>query len=47
MPSSPFGRTLHTNSSLTDAYLALSGAEDSDGGYTWGRMAQTHLRKAV
>jgi tyrosyl-DNA phosphodiesterase 2 len=41
----PFDRTLHTDSSLTDAYLALGGAEDSDDGYTWGQMAQTHLRE--
>jgi len=41
----PFDRTLHVDCTLTDAYLALGGAEDSDDGYTWGQMAQTRLRE--
>ncbi|KAI1328226.1 Endonuclease/exonuclease/phosphatase [Xylariaceae sp. FL0255] len=41
----PFDRTLHSDNGLTDAYIALGGAEDDEAGYTWGQQASTALRK--
>ncbi|KAK6417253.1 hypothetical protein LTR95_017365, partial [Oleoguttula sp. CCFEE 5521] len=41
----PFDRSLHTDTKLTDAYLSLGGAEDTEEGYTWGQQAATHLRE--
>jgi len=40
----PFDETLHSDNSLSDAYLTLGGKEHSDEGYTWGQMAATKLR---
>ncbi|KAH8158586.1 hypothetical protein CIB48_g9660 [Xylaria polymorpha] len=41
----PFDRSLHSANSLSDAYLSLGGAEDSEEGYTWGQQAAPVLRQ--
>ncbi|KAI6090067.1 endonuclease/exonuclease/phosphatase family protein [Hypoxylon rubiginosum] len=41
----PFDRTLHSDAGVKDAYLEQGGAEDSDGGYTWGQQAGRALRE--
>lgn len=41
----PFDRTLHSENSLEDAYLALGGKEGSDDGYTWGYQAPAPKRE--
>lgn len=35
-----FDRTLHVENELKDAYLALGGVEDAEGGYTWGYQSE-------
>src|SRR5205085_1541671 len=38
----PFDRTLHVENDLIDAYLTLSGLEDSEDGYTWGYQSSEY-----
>jgi tyrosyl-DNA phosphodiesterase 2 len=41
----PFDRTLHLDNGLKDAYLEMGGKENSDEGFTWGRMAPVKQRE--
>ncbi|KAF7585981.1 hypothetical protein BBP40_009753 [Aspergillus hancockii] len=41
----PSDNSLHSDNGLEDAYLELSGLENSDEGYTWGQQALPALRE--